>query len=234
MQQGASDSQEVLERYQAEVGLVDIIAGQVARAVGQAADYDDLLGAGREGLFDAARKFDPSRGIPFRAYASLRVRGAVMDGVRRQSRVPRRAHERLAAMEASAAVSEGEFRWAYSDAVNGLAAGEAENRLKEHVTTMVTAAAVACVSGESEVVSHQSLEHVATPEEQFAQAEMLDLIRRNIDELAPGEAAVVKAYYFESKSFMEIAEQFNYSKSWVCRLHTQAMSRLTRLIKDSI
>ncbi len=234
MQQGEGDSPEVLERYQAEVGLVDIIVGQVARAVGLAADYDDLLGAAREGLFDAARKFDPTRGIAFRAYANVRVKGAVLDGVRKQSHVPRRAHERLAALEASAAVSEGEFHWAMSDANDGLAAGEAESRLADYLSGVATSAAVACISTEDEGAEYESAQRAPSPEEQFAQAELLHLIGRSVDCLESGEASVVRAYYFEGKSFLEIAEQFNYSKSWACRLHTQAMSRLTRLIKDSV
>ena len=96
---------------------------------------------------------------------------------------------------------------------------------------MVTAAAVACVTDE---VGAESFEDIPTPEEQLAQAEMLDLIRRNIDELGSAEASVVRGYYFENKSFTEIAKQFNYSKSWAARLHTQAMSRLTKLIRSSM
>lgn len=228
--QGIDDSPEVLERYKAEEDLVELIVHQVARAVGAAADIDDLMGAGREGLFDAARKFDPSRGIPFRAYASLRVRGAVIDGVRRQSHVPRRAHERLRAFEASSAVSDGELSWAHSDAARGIT----EQHLHEHLGAMVTAAAIACVAEGDESGSGESLELVRTPEEQVAEAEMLDLIRQNIEHLAPGEAAVVRGYYFGGKSFQEMAAEFNYTKSWVCRLHTQAMSRLTRLVKGSV
>jgi len=229
--QGADDSPEVLERYQAELDLVDHIVSQVVRAVGPTADVDDLMGAGREGLYDAARRFDPSHGIPFRAYANLRVRGAVIDGIRRQSYVPRRAHERLEALRASSAVSNGELAWAHSDAAEKLTGGELEARVKSLAVAMVTAAAVACVTDE---VGAESFEDIPTPEEQLAQAEMLDLIRRNIDELGSAEASVVRGYYFENKSFTEIAKQFNYSKSWAARLHTQAMSRLTKLIRSSM
>ncbi len=231
MHQGADDSPEVLERYQAELDLVDHIVSQVVRAVGPTADVDDLMGAGREGLFDAARRFDPSHGIPFRAYANLRVRGAVIDGIRRQSYVPRRAHEKLEALRASCAVSNGELAWAHSDAAEKLTAGELEARFKSHAVAMVTAATVACVTDE---VGVESFEDIPTPEEQLAQAEMLDLIRRHIDELGSAEASVVRGYYFENKSFTEIAKQFNYSKSWAARLHTQAMSRLTKLIRSSM
>ena len=48
-------------------------------------EHDDLVSFGREGLLDAARRYDESRGVPFRVYASFRVRGATYDGVRRTS-----------------------------------------------------------------------------------------------------------------------------------------------------
>jgi RNA polymerase sigma factor for flagellar operon FliA len=232
--QGATDSPEVLERFHAELALVDIIASQVARSLGISVEFDDLLSAGREGLLDAARRYDQTRGVPFRAYANLRVRGAVIDGVRQHSRLPRRAHERLCALEASGAVSEGEIPQAFADTNQHLAAGDAERRLTEHLANMATAAAVACGMNSDDKSSNGHPESARNPEKQFEQAELLEIIRRNIDDLAPGEAGVIRAYYFEDKSFAEIADRFNFSKSWVCRLHTQAMSRLTKVIKDSL
>ena len=234
MQQGVTDPPEVLERFQAELALVEIIAGQVARTIGKAADYDDLLGAGREGLFDAARKFDPSRGIPFRAYANFRVRGAVMDGVRHQARLPRRAHERLTALEAALSVSEGEVNVAFSGPTKNIAAGDAEQRMSSHLANMATAAALGMASDAHESASSAPSDEVMNPEEQLAQAEVLDLIRRTIDDLAADEAGVIRAFYFEGKSLAELAESLNFSRSWACRLHAQAMARLTKRIKSSV
>lgn len=234
MQQGAGDSPEVLERYQAELGLVEIIAGQVTRSIGNTVDYDDLLGAGREGLFDAARKYDKSRGIPFRSYANLRVRGAILDGVRHQAHLPRRAHERLAALEVALAESEAEFGKAHSSATSKLAPGDAERRMATHFASVATAAALGTTahSDDSEVGS--SAEESPNPEEQLAKAELIDLVRRTIDLMAPDEAGVIRAYYFENKSMNDIAEKDNLSKSWVCRLHAQAIGRLTQRIKNSV
>ena len=231
---GATDSPEVLERFHTELALVDIIASQVARSMGNGIEYDDLLSAGREGLLDAARRYDENRGVPFRAYANLRVRGAVIDGVRHHSRLPRRAHERLAAIEASGAVSEGELDSAFLVTPQGLDAGEAECQLAEHLANMATAAAAAGGFSSGSESPDDDSESTLNPEKQLEQAELLDLIQRHIDDLAPGEAGVIRAYYFEDKSFSEIADGFNFSKSWVCRLHTQAMSRLTKVIKDSL
>lgn len=234
MQQGAGDSPEVLERYQAELSLVEIVAGQVARSIGSAVDYDDLIGAGREGLFDAARKYDANRGIQFRAYANLRVRGAILDGVRNQAHLPRRAHERFAALEAALAESEAEFSTAHSPAVGNLAVGDAERRLGAHLANVATAAALGVTTHSEGSGAGGSQDENPNPEEQLAQAELLDLIRRTMDEMAPDEAGVVRAYYFESKSMGDIARQENLSKSWVCRLHAQAMGRLTRRIRNSV
>ena len=234
MQQGSGDSPEVLERYQAELSLVEIIVGQITRSIGSAVDYDDLLSAGREGLFDAARKYDSSRRIPFRAYASLRVRGAILDGVRNQAYLPRRAHERIAALEAALAESEAELSVAHSPAVNNLAAGDAERRMAAHLANVATAAALGVATHTEASGAGISTYECLNPEEQLAQAELVDLVRRIMGEMAPDEAGVIRAYYFEGKSMNDIAEQENFSKSWVCRLHAQAMGRLTRRIKNSV
>jgi RNA polymerase sigma factor for flagellar operon FliA len=57
-------------------------------------------------------------------------------------------------------------------------------------------------------------------------------MRRCLDELDFVEAAVIRAYYFEGKSFSELAATLNVSKSWACRLHAQAMDRMTKLVKS--
>jgi RNA polymerase sigma factor for flagellar operon FliA len=234
VQQGAGDSPEVLERFQAELALVEIIAGQVTRSIGSAVDHDDLLGAGREGLFDAARKYDSTRGIPFRAYANLRVRGAILDGVRNQAHLPRRAHERFTALEVALAESEAELGPAHSPTTANLAAGDAERRMAAHLANVATAAALGVSTRTEDSGADAATDESLNPEEQLAQAELIDLVRRSIDQMAPDEAGVIRAYYFENKSMNDIAEQDNLSKSWISRLHAQAIGRLTRQIKNSV
>jgi RNA polymerase sigma factor for flagellar operon FliA len=233
--QGPDDAPEVLERYQSALPLVDVIAGQISRSIGSCVDYDDLLGSGREGLFEAARKFDASRGVPFRAYASLRVRGAMFDSIRKQAHLPRRAHERLAALEAAMVMGNGTFSASYGSAATAhVAPGDAERRMTSHLASVATAAALGAATHSEEPGAGGSPEERLNPEEQFAQAELRDLIQRAIDQMAPDEAGVIRAYYFENKSMNDIAVQENLSKSWVCRLHAQAIARLTRRIKNSV
>jgi len=156
--------------------------------------------------------------------------------VRRQSYLPRRAHERVAALEAALATAQGEVEGAHSPNARQLAAGAAERKLAAHMASVATAvamtlAAATCSDDASRVAS---ADEQLDPEEQLAHAELLDLIRRAIDEMAPDEAGVIRAYYFEGKSMNDIAEQENISKSWVCRIHAQAIGRLTRRIKNAV
>src|ERR1700683_3649245 len=96
------DSPHVLERVRNGLELVDIICHQVRKQIGSNLRMDDLVSHGREGLLRAARSFDPERGVPFRHWANIRVRGAVMDGVRASSSLPRSVYARLRADEAAA------------------------------------------------------------------------------------------------------------------------------------
>ena len=102
-----SDTPEVIALVRAELELVDVIAKQISREIGSVVEYDDLVSTGREGLLDAARRFDPTLGTAFRTYARIRVRGAIVDAVRQMAGLPRRAYERLSALRAAGLTSEG-------------------------------------------------------------------------------------------------------------------------------
>src|SRR4051794_35284600 len=130
------ESAEVQERFSSGLGLVDIIARQILRTLGGAAELDELLSFGREGLWDAARRFDASRGVPFRGYANFRVRGAIIDGVRTSARLSRRTHERLNGLQAASRVSEGAHEDLAAPRAPGAGPAEAEQALGDHLAAM--------------------------------------------------------------------------------------------------
>lgn len=227
------DGPEVLERFHAELELVNIIASQVARNLGRGVEFDDLLSAGREGLLDAARRYDEARGIPFRAYANFRVRGAILDGVRHMSALPRRAYERLAAMEAAASVSEGEAQFAFSRPTQSMSEDEAEGCLDEQLAVMATAAALGIVTEalRNEAGSAAEAHLHASPELAYSQAEVLAKVRSAVAELAPTERDVISRHYFGAEGMEQIARDMNVSKSWVSRIHTRAIARLMKRLQ---
>src|SRR5260221_11136597 len=141
----ARDAPEVLERFQAQLELVDIVARQVARTMGPVVELDDLRSFGREGLLDAARKFDSERGVPFRAYANFRVRGAIIDGVRSLAQLPRRAYERLNGLSAALKVSEGAADDTFS-APESATRAQADQALGDHLAAMAAAITVGLIA----------------------------------------------------------------------------------------
>ena len=225
-----TDSPEVLERFHSELALVETIAAEIARSVGRSVELDDLRGAGREGLLDAARRFDPTRGVPFGAYASFRVRGAMRDAVRQLSPLPRRAYERIAALEAAAQVSEGDAEQAFAD---GAIADPraARQALEQHLSSLALAAAV----GMAAETHGESASDDGSPEDALARAELLHIVRGALTELEDAdEAQIVQRHYFEGEHIEDIARDLDMSKSWASRLHTRAIGRLAKRLRGLV
>jgi RNA polymerase sigma factor FliA len=226
------DGPEVLARFNAELDLVDLIARQVSKSVGRGVEFDDLLSAGREGLLDAARRFDPARAIPFRAYANLRIRGAMIDGVRRMSALPRRAYERLAALAAAQRVEEGTLEPVFAN--QAMTAGEAEAAFTDQLALAATACALSnvahLVDGNVYEVADDS--EAETPEDRLQRAELLARIDEALKEFSQvREATVIRLIYFEGLSMEAAGREMQLDKSWVSRLHARAMDRLIKRMK---
>lgn len=231
-----ASSPEVLQRFQGELDLVRIIAKQVSRSLGTSVEFDDLVSGGREGLLDAARKYDPARGIPFRAYANYRVRGAMLDTARRMAALPRRAYQRLVAMEAATLVSEGEAAAAFSTQSGSRDPGEVEEKLADHMAAMATAAAMGLVAQPARSDDGEPTAEAGTrsPEDQLEEAELIALARRILSEFPRDEAEIISRYYFDGQRMDDIALELGVSRPWVSRLHTRAMSRLTKRLRSSL
>lgn len=224
---------EVNALFDTGLELVDRIARRIAREMGARLSLDELLSFGREGLLDAARKFDADRGVPFRGYASIRIRGAIIDGVRTNARLPRRTHERLNALAAGNRVSEGAAEDALSPGAPASSAQEAERLLNDHLAAMATAMAVGMLAptGFDEDGERTSLEAGDSPEEALGRAELMALVERSIAELPHQEQELVRRHYLEGERFDVVAKDLGFSKSWASRLHTRAIQRLTKRLR---
>jgi RNA polymerase sigma factor for flagellar operon FliA len=222
-------------RFESALDLVETMVRRIARELGPGVELEELRSYGREGLLDAARRFDPERGVPFRGYASFRVRGAIIDGVRASARLPRRAHERLSGIAAGARASEGLLEDAFAPVAPGATAEDADRALGEHLAAMATAIAVGLLSTTVYGDSNERipLSPEASPEEALGRAEMLELVRRTIAELPKEESELVRRHYLEGERFDEVAKELGLSKSWASRLHTRAIKRLTEKLRGS-
>lgn len=229
-----ADRPEVLELFHGSLSAVRPHAVRVRSTVGPAAEMDDLIAYGQAGLLDAARRFDPQRGVPFRAFASFRIRGAILDGVRQMANLPRRVHERLRLMDASTRFSEGLLEDSHAPAPPGQTPADIERRLCDHLAAMATAMATglvaeAAVDDDGEATAASSF---PSPEEASHQRQLLNLVQKGIEELPTQEATLIRRHYLEGERFDTVAVELGLSKSWASRLHSRAIERLTKRMKN--
>jgi RNA polymerase sigma factor for flagellar operon FliA len=214
----------VLDRFNGALDLVEIVAHQLRHLLGTSATHDELVASGREGLLDAARRYDPSRNATFRTFANYRIRGAIIDGIRRTAPLPRRAYERLLAAQAASDILEGEAPVVEEPAIIPADLTEAEDQLAEQLSAMAVGAALATMATPANtapaVEEWTAFDSDAsrTPEEALVNAELISKVRAALDDLSPEASAVVRRHLMEGETLTDIARDFGMSISWASRL----------------
>lgn len=227
------DTKEVLERFHSHLDLVDLIARQLARELGRSAELDDLRAMGHQGLLEAARRFDEGRGVTFRRFANYRVRGAMLDGVRKSAPLPRRAHARIRALEAALLVAESGSEDSATASPASTDPRASEQKLTEHLADMATAMAVGLLATPAigDEGEPSAVDSGLSPEEAVAEAELRQIVIDALEELPADERQLVRRHYLEGERFDHVAASLGLSKSWGSRLHTRAVARLTKKLR---
>ena len=198
--------------------LVDCVARALARHLGAALAIDDLRGFGREGLLDAARKFDEGRGVPFERWASLRIRNAMIDGVRRSrpAAAKARPHDRDAL-----ALAPGDVRAPHPS--EGLGASEASDSERLPSPPAPHDGQLGVGEGSSGLG--------ATPEELLQEAQIAALVREVVADLPNPERTLIERNYFEGLTPEQAAASIGLSRSWGHQVHARAIARIERELR---
>jgi RNA polymerase sigma factor for flagellar operon FliA len=215
----------VLARFHAELDLVDLLARQIGRRVSRAVTLDDLRSFGREGLLQAARTFDAARGVPFRRWANMRIRGAMIDGLRQWGNLPRRLYRELRGLSAGDRLLES---FDEEDAANPATTPEsADARLTSYLAGLATAIAVGTMmAAPRENVDVDGRD--VTPEDLLGEAELLSRVKEIVSRLPEQERTLVERHYFGGETLDQAAASLGLSKSWGSRLHARAIESITR------
>jgi RNA polymerase sigma factor for flagellar operon FliA len=226
----ASDPRAIEALVTAHLALVSMVARQVQREIGVASRFtDELEAAGREGLFMAAQRFEPERGVPFRRFANHRVRGAIIDALRRESLLPRKTRAKLHQMETALVLNEDASENLAAPRAPGSGVTDLDARLASHLANLATALATGLIAqGATEDGAPIAVDAAPTPEECVAFAEQRASLNAAIEELTEQEKTLIKKHYFEEVRFDEVAVGLKMSKSWASRLHTRAIGKLTK------
>jgi len=204
--------------------LVGSIAQKVSRQLDLRGDSDDLMAAGYQGLLEARTRYDASRGVKFNTFAYYRVRGAMVDWVRRQGFHSRRAWERMRAAEAADLVGESIVD---ERAADPGARGDRKRTAAalDAALGKVSAAFVMAAVGQDREQTDE------TPESELLGGEQAERVREAVERLPDRERALIMGYYFEDRRFDEVAEELGISKSWASRLHAKALSLLGKQLR---
>jgi len=234
----------LLERY---LPLVRSALGRLAITLPEHVDQDDLNSAGLIGLLQALRNFNPACGTSFETYARLRVRGAMLDELRRMDWVPRSVHEKARRLQETIAQVEQRLGRVPSDAevARALSISTAEY---DELLTEIRPATFVCLDATCSLEGSDTsslCDVIADPNsdgplELASRNELIQIILQRLRELPATQRKVLALYYGEDLHLREIAELLGLTESRICQVHSQAIlsirsyiQRLERVAKGS-
>lgn len=231
--------EEIVKRY---LYLVKYVAGRVAIGLPPNVEFNDLVSYGILGLFDAIDKYDVSQGNKFETYAVSRIRGSIMDELRKLDWAPRLLRKKAREIEKKSRELEEKLGHAPADEDLARALHISVEELNSvyselNSTTFLSLDEVWQNDDGNKPISRLQTIEDSILTNQFSyvhQNEVKELLASSIDELPEKEKLVVVLYYYENLTLREIGEILNVSESRVCQIHTKVVLRLrAHLMKKS-
>lgn len=231
---GSSEDKDELIKHYSE--LVNIISGRLYNFYGGNVEYDDLVGFGVFGLMDAIEKFDLERGFKFETYAQIRIRGSIIDSLRKLDWIPRRIRKKSKDLEEATKEIENEL---------GRSASVEEIAKKLEITIeetndLLSETAVSNIASLEETLQNKGesslhSETTESPEMSYENKEMKDILAQTIEDLNENEKLVISLYYYDELTYKEIGKILDLSESRISQIHSKAIiSMRTKLTRQDI
>ena len=211
-------------------GLVKLVAGRLSMYLGYNVEYDDLVGYGTFGLIDAIEKFDYTKGYKFETYASLRIRGAILDQIRKMDWIPRSIRQKQRKIDNAYQALETRHGRNVTDedvAVElNLTIEELEEWQNQTNITNIISLDEFLEQGSESKTDQYFATTFEQPERIVEQRELKEILARTLDTLTEKEKRVVVLYYYEDLTLKEISKILEVSESRISQLHTKALQKL--------
>ena len=225
-------SQDLREKIILEYApLVKLVAGRLSMYLGYNVEYDDLVGYGVFGLIDAIDKFDTCKDVKFETYASLRIRGAILDQIRKMDWIPRTIRQRqkkidsvMKEIETTTGRSATDEEIAKGLGISGDEYTDWQSQMK--ITGVVSLNEYIEQGGPELQGEKGASSQFDIPEEVAEREELKEKLRESLDILTEKERKVVLLYYYEDLTLKEISYILEVSESRVSQLHTKALSKM--------
>lgn len=210
--------------------LVKLVAGRLSMYLGYNVEYEDLCSYGIFGLIDAIDKFDTMKDVKFETYASLRIRGSILDQIRKMDWIPRTIRQRQRQIDAAMKEIEATKGRPATDEEIAKALGITDEEYVQMQSQMKITGVVSLdefMETGAEVPGDQKTQYrFDTPEEAFDKVELKQKLEEALKLLTEKEQKVILLYYYEDLTLKEIANILDVSESRVSQLHTKALNKM--------
>lgn len=212
--------------------LVKTVAGRLSMYLGYNVEYDDLVSYGIFGLIDAIDKFDMMKDVKFETYASLRIRGAILDQIRKMDWIPRTIRQRQRKIDTVIKEIEAETGKSATDEAIAQKLGISEEEYIDWQSQMKVTGVVSLNEfiEQGSDISQDSGQHTAakfdSPEENIEKQELAKMLEEALEMLTEKEKKVILLYYYEEFTLKEISNVLEVSESRVSQLHTRALQKM--------
>ena len=226
--------EQIIQEY---IPLVKYIASRVMFGKNKYMEYEDLVSYGMIGLIDAINKFDNSKGMKFSSYASIRVKGAMIDELRKNRPISKGAMDKL-----------NRYNKAIEELQGNLLREPTNNEISNYLGINMNEVAeienyinyISMVSLESVIFSDDEdvnlmgiIEDKNSPSPDFylEDKEKLEVLSQAIELLKEKDRLILNLYYYEGLTLKEIGKVLEVSESRVCQLHSRAIRNLRECMK---
>ncbi len=212
--------------------LVKVVAGRLSMYLGYNVEYEDLVSYGIFGLIDAIDKFDCFKEVKFETYASLRIRGAILDQIRKMDWIPRTIRQKQKKIDAVIKEIEQTTGHSATDEEIARTLGISEEEYTEWQSQMKITGIVSLneYMEQGSDVSQDSGKHSCarfeSPEERVEKEELTKVLGEALDILTEKERKVITLYYYEELTLKEISNILEVSESRISQLHTKALQKM--------
>lgn len=212
--------------------LVKLVAGRLSMYLGYNVEYEDLVSYGIFGLIDAIDKFDLGKEVKFETYASLRIRGTILDQIRKMDWIPRTVRQKQKKIDE--AIKQIEMRTGKNATDEELAIelGISDEELltwqsQLKVTNVVSLNEYLELGSEPVMDAHKN-SHFAQPEDKIQEDELKQMLSETLETLTEKERKVILLYYYEELTLKEISNILEVSESRISQLHTKALLKMRK------
>ena len=219
----------LVEKY---IPLVKYLASRVMIGKTKYIEYEDLVSYGVIGLLDAINRFDSEKGMQFSSYATLRIKGAMIDEIRRCRPISKGAMDKLAKYNESVEVLQNKLMREPNLKEIALYMGISEDevsQIENHINYMsIISLESVLYSDDDDITIMDTIEDrdSISPEESLENDEKIKILQEAIEMLKDKDKLVLKLYYYEKLTLKEIGVILEVSESRVCQLHSRAIRNL--------